>query len=213
MVRHQLRQRLLTGLYGSRRSNQELLRLALRIAVLRAVADLGLRRVITFHPRVSAAREFASTLLEASELLEDADRPERIWAKAVTGTDRLKDRRAAFAEFKAHTGEDGEECGILCNARLPWEGIDVRAVDAVCFADLNSSVIDIVQAIGRALRRSCRHGKVSWVALVRGTELVRRPRLAHHGDPPGIGLALGERQERRSLSRAPSQDRNRETPT
>ncbi|MFB7616852.1 Helicase associated domain protein [Kitasatospora sp. NPDC056181] len=149
----------------SQRSNEELLRLALQIAVLRAVADLGLRRVITFHSRVSAAREFANTLLDASELLPDADRPERIWAKAVAGTDRLKDRRAAFAEFKAHTGEDGEECGILANARLLSEGIDVRAVDAVCFADPKSSVIDIVQAVGRALRQSYQQGKVSWVII------------------------------------------------
>ncbi|MFE2412367.1 Helicase associated domain protein [Kitasatospora sp. NPDC059408] len=149
----------------SQRSNEELLRLALQIAVLRAVADLGLRRVITFHSRVSAAREFAGTLLEASELLEDAERPERIWAKAVAGTDRLKDRRAAFADFKAHTGEDGEECGILCNSRLLTEGIDVAAVDAICFADPKSSVIDIVQAVGRALRQSYREGKVSWVII------------------------------------------------
>ncbi|MFF3113601.1 Helicase associated domain protein [Kitasatospora sp. NPDC057904] len=147
------------------RSNEELLRLALQIAVLRAVADLELRRVITFHSRVSAAREFAGTLLEASELLEDAERPERIWAKAVAGTDRLKDRRGAFAEFKAHTGEDGEECGILCNSRLLTEGIDVRSVDAICFADPKSSVIDIVQAVGRALRQSYREGKISWVII------------------------------------------------
>ncbi|MFG2918375.1 Helicase associated domain protein [Kitasatospora sp. NPDC048298] len=149
----------------SQRSNEELLRLALQIAVLRAVADLGLRRVITFHSRVSAAREFASTLLDASQLLEDKDRPERIWAKAVAGTDRLTDRRAAFTEFKAHTGEDGEECGILCNSRLLTEGIDVAAVDAICFADPKSSVIDIVQAVGRALRQSYREGKVSWVII------------------------------------------------
>ncbi|MFE4356088.1 Helicase associated domain protein [Kitasatospora sp. NPDC056800] len=149
----------------TQRSNEELLRLALQIAVLRAVADLELRRVITFHSRVSAAREFANTLLEASELLEDKDRPERIWAKAVAGTDRLRDRRAAFADFKAHTGDDGEECGILCNSRLLTEGIDVAAVDAVCFADPKSSVIDIVQAVGRALRQSYRQGKVSWIVI------------------------------------------------
>ncbi|MDH6137988.1 putative helicase [Kitasatospora sp. MAA4] len=132
---------------------------------LPAVADLGLRRVITFHSRVSAAREFANTLLDACELLPDEDRSERIWAKAVAGTDRLKDRRAAFTEFKAHTGDDGEECGILCNARLLSEGIDVRAVDAICFADPKSSVIDIVQAVGRALRQSYGQGKVSWVII------------------------------------------------
>ncbi|MFE4483129.1 DEAD/DEAH box helicase family protein, partial [Kitasatospora sp. NPDC056789] len=149
----------------TQRSNEELLRLALQIAVLRAVADLDLRRVITFHSRVSAAREFADTLPDASRLLEDAERPERIWAKAVAGTDRLRDRRAAFAEFKAHIGEDGEECGILCNSRLLTEGIDVAAVDAVCFADPKSSVIDIVQAVGRALRQSYRQGKVSWIVI------------------------------------------------
>ncbi|WP_051969106.1 DEAD/DEAH box helicase [Kitasatospora azatica] len=149
----------------SQRTNEELLRLALQIAVLRAIADLDLRRVITFHSRVTSAREFAGTLLEAAELLPDAERPERIWAKAVAGTDRLGDRRAAFTEFKAHTGEDGEECGILCNARLLSEGIDVQAVDSVCFADPKSSVIDIVQAVGRALRQSYRQGKVSWVII------------------------------------------------
>ncbi|WP_329574941.1 Helicase associated domain protein [Kitasatospora sp. NBC_01250] len=149
----------------SQRSNEELLRLALQIAVLRAIADLDLRRVITFHSRVTAAREFASTLLGASELLPDAERPERLTALAVAGTDRLKDRRAAFATFKASTGDDGEECCIICNARLLSEGIDVRAVDAVCFADPKSSVIDIVQAVGRALRQSYQQGKVSWVII------------------------------------------------
>ncbi|MFD7731281.1 Helicase associated domain protein [Kitasatospora phosalacinea] len=149
----------------SQRSNEELLRLALQIAVLRAVADLGLRRVITFHSRVTAAREFAGSLLETSELLPDAERPERLTALAVAGSDRLKDRRAAFTEFKAHTGEDGEECCILCNSRLLTEGIDVAAVDAIVFADPKSSVIDIVQAVGRALRQSYRQGKVSWIII------------------------------------------------
>ncbi|MFF9646882.1 helicase associated domain-containing protein [Kitasatospora aureofaciens] len=149
----------------SQRSNEDLLRLALQVAVLRAVADLDLHRVITFRSRVAGAREFAADLPAAAELLKDADRPERIWAKAVAGTDRLAERRAAFAEFKAHTGDDGEECGTLCNSRLLTEGIDVAAVDAVCFADPKSSVIDIVQAVGRALRQSYRQGKVSWVII------------------------------------------------
>ncbi|CAM5666639.1 Helicase OS=Kitasatospora aureofaciens OX=1894 GN=GCM10010502_68740 PE=4 SV=1 [Kitasatospora aureofaciens] len=149
----------------TQRSNEDLLRLALQVAVLRAVADLDLRRVITFHSRVAGAREFAADLPAAAALLKDADRPERIWAKAVAGTDRLRERRAAFAEFKAHTGDDGEECGILANSRLLSEGIDIAAVDAICFADPKSSVIDIVQAVGRALRQSYHQGKVSWIII------------------------------------------------
>ncbi|MFE4600461.1 Helicase associated domain protein [Kitasatospora indigofera] len=153
----------------SQRSNEELLRLALQIAVLRAVADLQLRRVITFHSRVTAAREFAATMNATAELLPVGDRPERVTALAVAGSDRLSERRAAFATFSATTGErpgeEGEECCIICNSRLLNEGIDVAAVDAIVFADPKSSVIDVVQAVGRALRQSYRQGKVSWVII------------------------------------------------
>ncbi|KQV11395.1 hypothetical protein ASC99_36030 [Kitasatospora sp. Root107] len=149
----------------SQRSNEELLRLALQIAVLRAVADLELRRVITFHSRVQAAREFAATMNATAELLPDCDRPERVTALAVAGSDRLKDRRAAFATFSASTGEDGEECCIICNSRLLNEGIDVEAVDSIVFSDPKSSVIDVVQAVGRALRQAYQQGKVSWIII------------------------------------------------
>ncbi|MFJ7910663.1 helicase-related protein [Kitasatospora sp. NPDC096204] len=141
----------------SQRTNEELLRLA----VLRAVADLELRRVITFHSRVSGTREFADGLPAAAAMLKDADRPERLTALAVAGTDRLKDRRAAFATFKASTGEDGEQCCIICNSRLLTEGIDVAAVGAVCFAGPKSSVIDIVQAVGWALRLAASPGRLT----------------------------------------------------
>ncbi|MFB7375807.1 Helicase associated domain protein [Kitasatospora purpeofusca] len=161
----------------SQRTNEDLQRLALQVAVLRAVADLGLRRVITFHSRISAARKFSGTLLETADLLVDkarqaagdplADwaRPERLWTAAIAGNDRLKDRRAAFNRFSAHTGEDGEECGILCNARLLGEGIDIEAVDAVVFADPKSSEIDIVQAFGRAVRQKPKQGKIAYIIV------------------------------------------------
>ncbi|MFG2844240.1 Helicase associated domain protein [Kitasatospora sp. NPDC048296] len=161
----------------SQRTNEDLQRLALQVAVLRAIASLGLRRVITFHSRVTAARKFSDTLLETADLLVDkarqaagdplADyaRPERLWTAAIAGTDRLKDRRDAFGRFSAHTGEDGEECGVLCNARLLGEGIDIPAVDAVVFADPKSSPIDIVQAFGRAVRQKPQQGKIAYIII------------------------------------------------
>ena len=41
----------------------------------------------------------------------------------------------------------------MTNARCLTEGIDVPAIDAVLFADPKQSVVDIVQAAGRALRK------------------------------------------------------------
>ncbi|MEV7122236.1 DEAD/DEAH box helicase [Kitasatospora griseola] len=161
----------------SQRTNEDLQRLALQVALLRAIAALGLRRVITFHSRISAARKFSSTLLETADLLVDRQRladgdpladfarPERIWTAAIAGNDRLKHRRETFARFAAHTGETGEECGILCNARLLGEGIDVEAVDAVVFADPKSSEIDIAQDFGRAVRQQPGAGKVAYIIM------------------------------------------------
>ncbi|MEV7215329.1 helicase-related protein [Kitasatospora cineracea] len=106
-----------------------------------------------------------------AQLLPVADRPERVTTLAVAGSDKLRDRRAAFATFSTSTGErpgeEGEECCIIIirNSRLLNEGIDVRSVDAIVFADPKSSVIDIVQAVGRALRQAYRQGKVSWVII------------------------------------------------
>ncbi|WP_051710304.1 DEAD/DEAH box helicase [Streptomyces sp. NRRL S-350] len=153
----------------SQRTNEDLQRLALQVAVLRAIADLGLRRVISFHARIDYARKFAASLVETADLLPDYDRPERIWAKAVAGTDPRRIRQAAFDEFRAHTGlrpgEEGEECGILCNARLLAEGIDMPTVDAIVFADPKTSPVDIVQALGRAVRQAPNEGKTAYVII------------------------------------------------
>ncbi|MFD8707076.1 helicase-related protein [Kitasatospora sp. NPDC059648] len=77
---------------------------------------------------------------------------------------------------------------MLCNSRLLTEGIDVAAVDAVCSADPKSSVIDIVQAVGRALRQSYRQGKVSWVIIPSTVSLAlsqyeREPNPVYANDP------------------------------
>ncbi|MFE0457789.1 Helicase associated domain protein [Kitasatospora sp. NPDC058965] len=153
----------------SQRTNVDLQRLALQVAVLRAIADLSLRRIISFHARITYAREFAATITETAALLPDYDRPERIWARAVAGTDPRRERQQAFDEFRRHTGEregeEGEECGILCNARLLAEGIDMPAVDAIVFADPKTSVVDIVQALGRAVRQKPQEGKVAYVII------------------------------------------------
>jgi predicted helicase len=43
--------------------------------------------------------------------------------------------------------------GVACSAKALTEGVDAPAVDTVVFVDPKSSVVDILQAVGRALRR------------------------------------------------------------
>jgi predicted helicase len=54
--------------------------------------------------------------------------------------------------LRANPG-DGS-CRILSNARCLSEGIDVPALDSVAFFDTRESVVDIVQAVGRVMRKS-----------------------------------------------------------
>lgn len=50
--------------------------------------------------------------------------------------------------------EEEDKCRVLSNAKCLTEGIDVPNLDAVCFFDKRDSVVDIVQAVGRAIRKS-----------------------------------------------------------
>jgi hypothetical protein len=47
---------------------------------------------------------------------------------------------------------DDQERGLLANARCLGEGVDVPALDGVAFIDPRRSEVDIVQAVGRAIR-------------------------------------------------------------
>ena len=61
--------------------------------------------------------------------------------------------RAEHLAWLRDEPEDGV-CKILSNARCLTEGIDVPALDAILFLHPRKSDIDVVQAVGRVMRRS-----------------------------------------------------------
>lgn len=70
----------------------------------------------------------------------------------VDGTfDALK-RNARLDWLKAASPEN--TCRILSNARCLSEGVDVPALDAVLFLNPRKSIIDVVQSVGRVMRRA-----------------------------------------------------------
>ena len=50
--------------------------------------------------------------------------------------------------------QDDEKLKILSNARCLTEGVDVSNLDSVIFYDARNSIVDIIQAIGRVMRKS-----------------------------------------------------------
>ena len=68
----------------------------------------------------------------------------------VDGTFDARSRTRLLNWLKA----DAEECRILSNARCLSEGVDVPALDAIMFLHPRRSTIDVVQSVGRVMRRA-----------------------------------------------------------
>ncbi|UJW28720.1 Helicase associated domain protein [Saccharothrix sp. AJ9571] len=120
-------------------------------ATARAAAELGLRRVIAFCPRVADARRFAETFQHTIDALPPQLRPDRPLHAAHVQGSMKQSRRREILEALAQPPHDGWT--VIANARCLSEGIDVPTVDGIAFTAPKKSPIDIVQAVGRALRR------------------------------------------------------------
>ncbi|GAA9645231.1 hypothetical protein HCM135_14360 [Helicobacter pylori] len=55
-------------------------------------------------------------------------------------------------------------CKVLSNARCLSEGVDVPALDSVIFFDGKSAMVDIIQAVGRVMRKA-KHKKRGYIIL------------------------------------------------
>ena len=52
------------------------------------------------------------------------------------------------------TSADSNECRILNNVRCLSEGVDVPSLDAVLFLSARNSQVDVVQSVGRVMRKA-----------------------------------------------------------
>lgn len=52
-----------------------------------------------------------------------------------------------------NTNTDNTDCHILTNVRCLSEGVDVPSLDAIIFLSSRNSQVDVVQSVGRVMRR------------------------------------------------------------
>ncbi len=126
--------------------------LAAQIGLLKAMKDYDLKRVISFHSRVSRAEGFITELQKVSDWISDDHRPSGdLHADFVSGNMSAGKRKVKLDRLKELRAN---ERAVLSNARCLAEGVDVPSLDGVAFIDPRSSHVDIVQAVGRAIRLS-----------------------------------------------------------
>ena len=125
-------------------------RLGAAVGLAKAIRKYGLTRLITFHGRVKAASNFADTFPAILDWMPARQRPKGVTeANFVSGEMSAGERKRALHHLKTSQADQV----ILANARVLTEGIDVPDLDGVAFMDPRNSDVDIVQAVGRAIRK------------------------------------------------------------
>jgi superfamily II DNA or RNA helicase len=157
-----------------------------QIALRDAIEKYGVKKVFTFHRDVKSAQSFVSagpegvgthllnvgddvrSLISNSQPeIKTGDESQRLVTSSptnkfqtfhVNGSMPTARRERELRDFRAAAR------AVVSNARCLTEGVDVPAVDMVAFLSPRRSRVDIVQATGRAMRRS--PGKTTGYVLV-----------------------------------------------
>lgn len=130
------------------------------LLLLKSVAELNIQKVITFHSSVKSAQQIIQGARASRPVFEmiGIDANQSIFLDHVNGSIPASGRAGIINNFEK------SELGILSNVRCLSEGVDIPLIDSVFFADAKESPIDIVQAVGRALRQP--YGKVGKLAYI-----------------------------------------------
>ena len=116
-----------------------------------------LPRTMAFANSILRSKWYAEALME-SEVLRattrrmQAGRAMKVVARHLDASASALQRNQELRAL-AHTDADGE-CRVVCNVKLFTEGVDVPSLDAVAFLDPRDSQVDVVQAVGRVMRRA-----------------------------------------------------------
>ena len=114
-----------------------------------------MRRAVAFAQNIKASKAFAQTFPAVVEDLHtDPDMPDlEVAVHHVDGTMNALTREDELSWLKS-PGVEESECRILSNARCLSEGVDVPALDAVLFLSPRNSLVDVVQSVGRVMRKA-----------------------------------------------------------
>ncbi|MHB1711221.1 MAG: DEAD/DEAH box helicase [Acidimicrobiales bacterium] len=115
--------------------------------------DAPMRRAVSFSTTIAYSKQVRSALPAVTRaILDQGEEGVSCEARHVDGTMGAFVRDQALAWLR----EDPPEgtCRVLTNARCLSEGVDVPALDAVIFTNPRKSQIDVVQAVGRVMRKA-----------------------------------------------------------
>ncbi len=119
-----------------------------------------MRRVIAYTTKIKNSEWFAENFAKVVEEYRNS-RPKSeaeytkhtVVADHVDGTQQAMERSMKL-DWLERVGSDEDVCHVLSNVRVLSEGVDVPALDAILFMEPRGSAIEVVQAVGRVMRKS-----------------------------------------------------------
>lgn len=139
---------------------------------------LPMKRAVAFCNRIKDSQKLVEMFKTIQKhVKEDKYNPEsknlvNIDIRHVDGSFNALEKKECINWLKEDV-EDGN-CRILTNARCLSEGVDVPALDAVMFLNPRSSMVDIIQSVGRVMRKA-EGKKYGYVILPIGISASENP--------------------------------------
>ncbi len=119
-------------------------------------AVLPMQRAVAFSSTIADSKRFADIFqsvvdayIELAGMGEDALKVE---TRHVDGSMDSTTRKSRLRWLEENPGDD--ICRVLSNAKCLSEGVDVPTLDAVLFTRPRKSQVDIIQAVGRVMRKA-----------------------------------------------------------
>lgn len=118
-----------------------------------------MRRAVAFCQNIAVSEMITSSFNDTAEAyigsLPEEEQPKmvKVSSRHIDGT-MSAPRRDELLGWLKEKSDFENECRVLTNVRCLSEGVDVPSLDAVLFLSARNSQVDVVQSVGRVMRKS-----------------------------------------------------------
>jgi len=126
--------------------------------IIKASDPEPMKRAVAFCQSIAVSKKITATYNTASEVYLSAlpetsqEKMVSLSSRHIDGTMTAPQRDELLSWLKADTNYN--ECRVLTNVRCLSEGVDVPSLDAVMFLSARNSQVDVVQSVGRVMRKA-----------------------------------------------------------
>ena len=127
--------------------------------IVKSVDPALMHRAVAFCSKIKVSKVIANSFTDfgksIQENFQEGAQEDTViaTAKHIDGSMNANERNELVSWLR-NAPTDGNECRILTNVRCLSEGVDVPSLDAVIFLSKRNSQVDVVQSVGRVMRKA-----------------------------------------------------------